>query len=47
MKKVLKTKGIPKRFPRLGDYKRTVPPGGLLNPGLRQGGGLGLKIKKV
>jgi len=30
-----------KGFPTLGDMKKTIPPGGLLNPGLRGGVSVG------
>jgi len=33
-------------LPTLGDLKKTIPPGGLLNKGLRQGGGLGIPKHK-
>jgi hypothetical protein len=33
---------MPGRSPTLNDLKRTIPPGGLMNPGLRSGVG-GLK----
>jgi len=29
----------------LDDYRKTIPKGGLLNPGLRKGGGLGISSK--
>lgn len=32
-------------LPTLDDLKKTVPPRGLLNPGLRKGGGLGISKK--
>jgi len=31
-----------KRMPNLDDYAKKVPKGGLLNPGLRKGAGLGM-----
>jgi hypothetical protein len=35
-------------FPTLQDLQKTIPPGGLLNPGLRKGAGLGIpKGKKI
>ena len=34
-----------KSLPNLDDFKKTVPKGGLLNPGLRQGAGFGLTSK--
>ena len=30
-----------KKLPNLDDFRTTIPPGGLLNPGLRAGGGFG------
>jgi len=30
-------------FPNLDDLRKTIPPGGLLNPGLRKNSGLGTK----
>jgi len=35
-----------KGFPTLADLKRTIPPGGLLNPTLRQGKP-GLNLKRI
>lgn len=32
-------------FPTLSDLQKTIPPGGLLNPKLREGAGLGIKGK--
>lgn len=35
-------------FPTLGDLQKTIPAGGLLNPGLRKNAGLGIpKGKKI
>jgi len=34
-----------KSMPNLDDFRKTVPKGGLLNPGLRKGAGLGLTSK--
>lgn len=36
-----------RRFPTMQDFKATVPPGGLLNPGLREGGGVGVNFNKI
>lgn len=33
-------------LPTLDDLKKKIPPGGLLNPGLRKGGGFGTAKKK-
>lgn len=30
---------MPGKMPNLADFRKTVPPGGLLNPGLRRGVG--------
>jgi len=39
---------IGKKMPNLDDYAKTVPKGGLLNPNLRKGGGMGVgKIKPM
>ena len=35
-----------KKLPTLTDLRKTVPKGGLLNPGLRKGAGLGIGLKK-
>ena len=36
-----------KNLPTLADFKKKVPKGGLLNPGLRKGGGLGSNVTKI
>lgn len=33
------------RAPKLDDYRKTIPPGGLLSPALRQGRTIGPKRK--
>ncbi len=38
---------LSKKMPNLDDYAKTVPKGGLLNPGLRKGGGMGSSVSKI
>lgn len=37
---------LSKKMPNLDDYAKTVPKGGLLNPGLRKGAG-GMSVGKI
>jgi len=41
MAKAMSPKTSGASFPTLGDLKKTIPPGGLLNPGLRKGFSVG------
>jgi len=40
-----KRKGVARKMPKLEDFQKTVPKGGLLNPGLRKG--FGSKVSSI